>query len=84
MPNPVDIEFCGPCGYGGPARDLKNFLLSSYPEISEINCHSASTITQTIKVSWVKNGALVTVWEKGRQETINNRETILQLLKQSA
>lgn len=63
---------------------LKQFLLNNYGEPLEVNLHSANGTTGTIKVSWIKNGALHTVWEKGRQDTINGHQEILGLLKQSA
>lgn len=61
---------------------LKQFLLTNYTAPLEINLHSANGTTGTIKVSWIKNGALQTVWEKGRQDTINGHQQILALLKQ--
>ena len=84
MPKQIDIEFCGSWGYGGPARELKTYLTNNYGEELEINCHSASGKTGTIKVSWIKNGALQTVWEKGRADTMNGHAQILALLKQHA
>lgn len=82
MSKKVDIEYCGAWGYGGPAMKLKQFLLSNYTAPLEINLHSANGTTGTIKVSWIKNGALQTVWEEGRQDTINGHQQILGLLKQ--
>jgi hypothetical protein len=48
-----------------------------------INAHSAKGQTGTIKVSWVKNGALQTVWENSKQATIQGHAQILALLKQN-
>jgi hypothetical protein len=49
----------------------------------EVNCHSASGKTGSIKVSWIKNGALQTVWENGKGATENGHSAIVALLKQS-
>ena len=62
MSKKVDIEYCGAWGYGGPAMKLKQFLLNTYGSPLEINVHSANGTTGTIKVAWIKNGALQTVW----------------------
>lgn len=81
MSKKVDIEYCGAWGYGGPASKLKAFIAGNYGEPLDINVHSANGTTGTIKVSWIKNGALQTVWEKGKQDTINGHAQILALLK---
>ena len=61
----------------------KKAVLEAYPD-AEVSCHSASGVTGTIKVSWVKGGQLSTVWEKGRGPTDSEegRKEIVQLLKQ--
>jgi hypothetical protein len=41
---------------------LKQFLLNSYGLPLEINLHSANGTTGTIRVAWVQNGAMKTVW----------------------
>lgn len=84
MSKRVDIEYCGSWGYGGAAMRAKKAVQEVYPD-AEVSCHSAKGVTGTIKVSWVKEGQLQTVWEKGRGQTdcSEGREEIVKLLKQS-
>ena len=80
MSNKIDIEYCGSWGYGGPANRLKKSITENLPGV-EVNSHSAKGQTGTIKVSWIKNGALQTVWEKGKAATENGHSSIVALLK---
>ena len=84
MSNQVDIEYCGSWGYGGPATRLKDYISKNYGENLNIKTHSATGVTGTIKVSWIKGGSLDTVWEKGKAETEGAHAEILGLLKQKA
>lgn len=84
MAKQIEIEYCGSWGYWTPSNELKAYLLEKYGEALEISCKSAPQKTGTIKVSWVKNGALHTVWEKSRADTIKGHAEILALLKQNA
>jgi hypothetical protein len=79
----IDIEYCGAWGYGGPATRLKDYIKQNYGSEVEVKCHSAGSTTGTIQVSWIKQGALNTVWNKGKLDTTKNHETILGLLKQN-
>ena len=81
MPNKIDIEYCGAWGYGGPATNLKKKIEADLGV--EVNSHSANGVTGTIKVSWVKDGKLETVWEKNKADTVNGHDEILKLLKSS-
>ena len=84
MSKQIDIEYCGAWGYGGPATRLKDFISKNYGENVEIKTHSAGATTGTIKVSWIKGGALATVWEKNKAETEAGHAQILAALKANA
>ena len=64
---------------------VKKAVQEAFPD-AEVSCHSAKGVTGTIKVSWVKDGQLNTVWEKGRGPTDSEdaRNEIVALLKQQA
>ena len=64
---------------------VKKAASEAFPD-AEVSCHSAKGVTGTIKVSWVKDGALKTVWEKGKAPTDSEeaRAEIVALLKQQA
>lgn len=81
LSNKVDIEYCGACGYGGPANRLKKAIISALGV--DVDAHSANSKTGIIKVSWVKGGNLMTVWNKGREPTEAGHSLIIDLLKQS-
>lgn len=78
----IDIEYCGACGYGGPAKRVRDSILKAFPN-DKVNSHSANSKTGTIKVSWVKGGNLATVWNKGKAETETGHSQIIDLLKKS-
>ena len=60
---------------------LKMRIEKEFPEV-DILAHFASGVTGTIKVSWVKDGQVKTVWEKNKSDTIRGHEEIVRLLKE--
>ena len=62
MSKKIDIEYCGSWGYEGYGIRLKNYIINNYGEGLQVVAHYAQEVTGTIKVSWVKEGQLITVW----------------------
>jgi selT/selW/selH-like putative selenoprotein len=64
----IDIEYCGAWGFGGPANRVKAAIKNAFPDV-QIDCHSASGKTGVVKISWIQDGKLETIWNKGKQPT---------------
>lgn len=82
MVKAIDIEYCGGWGYGGPATRLKKSLEAAFPGV-EIKMHSADGTTGKIEVAWIDNGKKSIVWSKGKADTENGHNTVVNNLKEA-
>lgn len=80
MVKTIDIEYCGAWGYGGPANRLKKSIAEAFPNVN-INCHSAKGTTSKIEVAWIDEGQKNIIWSKGKADTENNHQEIINILK---